>query len=137
MDLRVPIYSPSSLEIRAMWIQSFQKCDQNELRMTLTYAPQHAILTFDDTDDQWEMFHFILLNSLNSFAPLWKFSSRRSKWSTPWFYYHIATKIKWRTTLNKPLLALVVRGTGRSITNLTAHLKNAVSLARANLKLAV
>ena len=48
----------------------------------------------DDIDDQWEMLHSVLLDSLNAFGPLRKASSRRAKRPTPWFTDCIATKIK-------------------------------------------
>ena len=55
-------------EVRTMWIYSFRKCDWDKLREALSYAPWHVISTFDDIDDQWKMFHSLLLHSLNAFA---------------------------------------------------------------------
>ena len=50
--------------------------------------------TFDDIDDQWEMFHSLLMDSLNAFAPLHRVSSRKARRPTPWFNDFIAAKIK-------------------------------------------
>ena len=77
-----------------MWICSFRKCDWDKLRETLHYAPWHVISTFDDIDDRWEIFQSILLDVLNSFAPLQRVSSRKSKRPAPWFNECIAAKIK-------------------------------------------
>ena len=52
------------------------------------------ISTFDDIDDQWEMFHSMILDLLNTFAPLHKVSSRRAKRPTSWFNDCTAVKIK-------------------------------------------
>ena len=68
-----------SQEARTMWIRSFRKCDWDNMREALRYAPWHVISTFNDIDDQWEVFHSILLNVLNSFDPLQKVSSRKSR----------------------------------------------------------
>ena len=91
VDFEVPICPQ---EVRTMWICSFQKCDWDKLQEALSYAPWHVISTFDDIDGQWEMFHSLLLNSLNVFAPLRKVFSRMAKRPTPWFTDYIATKIK-------------------------------------------
>ena len=64
------------------------------MREALSYVPWHVISTFDDIDDQWGIFHSLLLDSLNAFALLHKVSSRRAKRPTPWFTDCIATKIK-------------------------------------------
>ena len=105
-------------DVRTMWICSLQKCDWDKLREALSYAPWHVISTFDDNDDQWEMFHSLLLDSFSSFVLLCKVSSWRAKRPTPWFTDCIATKIKEKTMLNKLLLSQVMKGTGRSITKL-------------------
>ena len=91
VDFEAPIYPQ---EVRTLWIRSFHKCDWNKLRDTLNHAPWHVISTFDDIDDQWEMFHSLLMDSLNTFAPLHKVSSRKAKRPTPWFNGCIAAKIK-------------------------------------------
>ena len=114
----------------------------------MSYAPWHVISTFDDIDNQWEMFHSLLLDSLNAFAPLCKVSSRRAKRPTPWFTDYIATKIKekhhakriaaqsgdesdrevYRKLKNE--LKVIIREAK------TTYLRNAVSQAKANPKLA-
>ena len=81
-------------EVRIMWIHSFRKCDWDKLRETLSHAPWHVVSIFDDIDDQWDMFHFLLLDSLNAFASLHKVSSRKAKRPTPWFIECIAAKLK-------------------------------------------
>ena len=60
----------------------------------MSHAPWHVISVFDNIDDQWDMFHSLLLDSLNTFAPLRKVSSRKAKRPTPWFNDCIAAKIK-------------------------------------------
>ena len=62
-----------------LWIHSFRKCDWNKIRDTLSYAPWCVMSTFDDIDDQWEMFHSLLMDSLNAFAPLHRVSSRKAR----------------------------------------------------------
>ena len=52
----------------------FRKCDWDKLREALSYAPRYVISTFDDIVDHWEMFHSLLLDSLNAFSPLHKVS---------------------------------------------------------------
>ena len=91
MDFEVHICSQ---EIRTMWIRSFQKCDWNKLWETLCCAPWHVISTFVDIDDQREMFHSMLLDSLDKFATLHKVSSRRVKRLTSWFNDCIVVNIK-------------------------------------------
>ena len=48
----------------------------------------------DDTDDQCEFFHQILMLSLNEFAPLHRVHCKYSRCSTPWFSDSIAQMIK-------------------------------------------
>ena len=59
VDFEAPIYPQ---EARILWIRSFRKCDWNKLRDTLSHASWHVISTFDDIDDQWEMFHSLLMD---------------------------------------------------------------------------
>jgi len=145
VDFRAPVCSQ---EVRKMWICSFRKCDWDKLRETLRYAPWHVISTFDDIDDRWEMFHSILLDVLNSFAPLWRVSSRKSKGPTSWFNECISAKIKAKNCAKriatrsgseedkeiyrrlKNELKTVIREAK------TTHLRAALSRARANPKLA-
>ena len=106
------------------------------------------ISTFDDIDDQWGMFHSMLLDSLNAFAPLRKVSSRRAKRPTPWFNDCIAAKIKEKNYAKR----IAVQSGGESDREIyrklknelkviireakTSYLRDVMSKARANPKLA-
>ena len=106
------------------------------------------ISTFDDIDDHWEMFHSLLMDSLNAFALLHKVSSRKARRSTPWFNDCIAAKIKKKNCAKriavqsgderdrdlyhrlKNELKVIIRDAK------TSYLKDAVSKAKANPRLA-
>ena len=88
------------------------------MQEALSYAFWHVLSTFDDINDQLEMFYSLLFDLLYAFALLHKVSSRRAKKPTPWLTDCIAIKIQEKIMLNELLLSQVVRGTRRSIANL-------------------
>ena len=82
VDFDIPSLRPSH---HHRWIQSFRKCDWDQVRTVLQAIPWHLMDTFDSIDDKCDFFHTVLSEVLDLFLPLHSVHSRRPKQPTPWF----------------------------------------------------
>ena len=76
VDFDIPSLRPSHHQ---RWIQSFRKCDWDQVRTVLQAIPWHFMNTFDSVDDKCDFFHTVLSEVLDLFLPLHSVHSRWSK----------------------------------------------------------
>ena len=75
-------------------VRSFRKYNCDGIRDCLANAPWSVMSIFDDVDEMWEFFSYIIQSCLDQFVPLKRIYCKYSKRHTPWLLSEIMLAIR-------------------------------------------